>query len=139
VPLPHPWESNRTALDDAAAVTRAHIPLERIRGPVLLISGTDDGSWPSARYSRMVGAALRAAGHRWPVRHLCYEGAEHSINPPFVPTTQIVRPYWVSGRVTTGGGTPAANAAGSIASWPEVLDFLWAAAQVRGVTLRARP
>jgi fermentation-respiration switch protein FrsA (DUF1100 family) len=151
VALPHLWEGNRTAswapfdtgpephrheaavstaLDDAAAVARARIPVERIRGPVMLISGTDDGSWPSARYSRMVEAALLAAGHSWPVRHLCFAGAGHSINPPFVPTTQIVRRHWVSGRVTTAGGTPAANAAASAASWPAVLDFLRTAARV---------
>ena len=152
VPLPHLWEGNRTAtwapfddgpephrheaalstaLDDPAAVARARIPVERIRGPVLLISGTDDGSWPSTRYSRMVEAALREAHHPWPVRHLCFEGAGHSINPPYVPTTQIVRRHWVSGRVTTAGGTPAANAAAGEASWPEVLGFLREATGVR--------
>jgi len=152
-PLAHLWEGNRTAtwapfddgpephrheaalstaLEDAAAVARARIPVERIRGPVLLLSGTDDGSWPSTRYSRMVETALQASGHPWPVRHLCYEGAGHSINPPFVPTTQIVRRHWVSGHVTTAGGTPAVNAAASEDSWPQVLDFLRTAAQAHG-------
>lgn len=62
-PIPNVWEGNRaaswapwddgpeprrhanailTALDDPEAVARARIPVERIRGPVILLSGTDE-------------------------------------------------------------------------------------------------
>jgi pimeloyl-ACP methyl ester carboxylesterase len=50
-------------LNDAEAIARARIPVERIRAPVLTISGTDDGSWPSTRYAEMVEEALTAAKH----------------------------------------------------------------------------
>ena len=74
-PLPHVWENNRTAtwapfdegpsphrhekailtaLQDPDAVARARIRVEDIEGPVMLLSATDDGSWPSSLYSKMV-------------------------------------------------------------------------------------
>ncbi|WP_458097145.1 acyl-CoA thioester hydrolase/BAAT C-terminal domain-containing protein [Roseomonas sp. WA12] len=148
-PIPHVWERNRTAswvpydkavaprrhahgvetaLGDAEAVAAARIPVERIRGPVLSISGTDDGSWPSTRYAEMVEESLRAANHPWPHAHLAYEGAGHAISHPYQPTTHITWPHPVSGIVATGGGTAAANAHASEASWHAMLAFLREAA-----------
>ncbi|WP_211257450.1 acyl-CoA thioester hydrolase/BAAT C-terminal domain-containing protein [Muricoccus aerilatus] len=152
-PVPHVWENNRmaswspyddgepprrhahgvrTALEDAEAVARARIPVERIRGPVLTISGTDDGSWPSTRYAEMVEEALTAANHPWPHAHLAFEGAGHAISHPYQPTTHITWPHPVSGIVATGGGTAAANAYASEASWHATLAFLRDAAANRG-------
>src|SRR5215475_13937845 len=39
----------RSCLRDARAVERATIPVERTRGPILLVSGTDDQIWPTSR------------------------------------------------------------------------------------------
>jgi fermentation-respiration switch protein FrsA (DUF1100 family) len=155
-PLPHLWENNRTAswqpfdegppphrherairtaLLDEEAVERARIRVERIDGPVLLLSATDDGSWPSSDYSRMVVDRLEREGHAYPVRHLDFNNAGHAIVFPYVPTTQLVYAHPVSGRISTGGGEPAANARADEASWREVLDFLDAA--VRSRTLKS--
>ena len=144
-PLPHLWDHNRTAtwapwdsgpeprrhanalltaLQDVDAVERARIRVERIRGPVLLLSASDDGSWPSSLYGRMVAERLAAHSHPWPVQHLDFEGAGHSIVFPTVPTTQLVYAHPVSGRLSTTGGTPAPNAHADAASWAAVLDFL---------------
>ncbi|QBR02755.1 palmitoyl-CoA hydrolase [Paraburkholderia pallida] len=144
-PLPHIWENNRTAswapydegppphrharamltaLDDPDAVERARIRVERIRGPVMLLSAGDDGSWPSSRYSRMVAERLAAHGHPHPVEHLDFEHAGHAIVFPYVPTTQLVYAHPVSGRVSTGGGEPAANARADEQSWAAVQAFL---------------
>lgn len=144
-PLPHLWENNRTAswapyddgpaphrhahamltaLDDPDAVERARVRVERIRGPVLLLSAEDDGSWPSSRYSRMVAERLAAHGHPHPVEHLDFERAGHAIVFPYVPTTQVVYAHPVSGRVSTGGGEPAANAHADERSWAAVQAFL---------------
>jgi dienelactone hydrolase len=157
-PLPHLWENNRTAswapwdegpqprrhahalltaLDDADAVARAAIAVENIRGPVLLLSATDDGSWPSSRYGRMVAERLARFGHPHAVRHLDFEGAGHSIVFPFVPTTQLVYAHPVSGRLSTTGGAPAANARADEASWAGVLAFL--ADAVRAHRARSMP
>lgn len=144
-PLPHLWQDNRTAtwapwdsgpeprrhadalltaLQDSDAVERARIRVERIRGPVLLLSAGDDGSWPSSLYSRMVVERLAQFQHPHPVQHLDFAGAGHAIVFPTVPTTQLVYAHPVSGRLSTTGGAPAANAAADAASWAGVLAFL---------------
>ena len=143
--LPHLWQDNRTAtwapwddgppprrhadalltaLQDPEAVERARIRVENIRGPVLLLSASDDGSWPSSVYSRMVAERLVRFQHPHGVEHLDFEGAGHSIVFPYVPTTQLVYAHPVSGRLSTTGGTPAANAQADEASWAGVLHFL---------------
>lgn len=144
-PIPHVWENNRhatwapwdegpeprrhthallTSLRDAEAVERARIRVERIRGPVLLLSVGDDGSWPSSLYGRMVVEHLAQHSHPWPVKQLDWPEAGHSIVFPTVPTTQLVYAHPVSGRLSTTGGHPAANAQADQASWAGVLEFL---------------
>ncbi|MEP6875972.1 MAG: acyl-CoA thioesterase/bile acid-CoA:amino acid N-acyltransferase family protein [Burkholderiales bacterium] len=144
-PLPHLWQDNRTAtwapwddgppprrhadalltaLRDPEAVERARIRVENIRGPVLLLSATDDGSWPSSEYARMVAERLARFGHPHAVEHLDFDGAGHSIVFPYVPSTQLAYAHPVSRRLSTTGGTPAANAYADEASWAGVLHFL---------------
>ncbi len=144
-PLPHIWENNRTAswapfeegppphrhakamltaLDDADAVERARIPVEKILGPVMLLSAQDDGSWPSSLYSRMVTQRLAAHAHPHVVEHLDFDRAGHAIVFPFVPTTQLVYAHPVSGKISTGGGEPEANAIADERSWAAVQAFL---------------
>ncbi|MGN8084466.1 CMD domain protein [Ralstonia sp. 22086] len=155
-PLPHLWEGNRTAswapfdegpaphrherairtaLQDADAVARARIRIERARGPVLLLSATDDGSWPSSDYSRMVTTKLAEVRHPYPIQHFDYEGAGHSIVFPYVPTTQLVYAHPVSGRISTGGGEPRANARADAQSWAAVRRFLASAVAARGASV----
>ncbi len=121
---------------DAHAVApmreQARIPVERIRGPVLLISGGDDGYWPSTEYSAEIVRTLKAHSHAYPVEHLDYPGAGHSIQAPHVPATVIARAHAVSGVVLTAGGQPAANAHANAHSWARSLEFLHAAVKARG-------
>ena len=147
-PLPHLWQDNRTAswaawddgpeprrhadalrtaLQDADAVARARIRVESIRGPVLLLTASDDGSWPSSDYGRTVAAKLAEMRHPHEATHIDHEGAGHSILFPYVPTTQLVYPHPVSRRLSTTGGAPAPNARADEASWAAVLRFLEAA------------
>lgn len=147
-PLPHLWQGNSAVhwhpwagdappdrhhsvffegLKDRALAARARIPVERIAGPVLLISGRDDRAWPSSLYSRMVVASLR--GHPQTVRHLDFDDAGHAINLPFVPSTQISRPHPVSKVPFTTGGTASGNARADAGSWAGVLAFLAEAAR----------
>ena len=58
------------SLEDEEAVREATIPVERINGPVILISGNDDAMWPSTRYSEMVMERLAEHGHPYPDQHL---------------------------------------------------------------------
>ena len=51
-----------SSLDDASAAAAAAIPVEKIAGPLMLISGTDDQVWPSVptRTSSSSGGRLQA-------------------------------------------------------------------------------
>jgi dienelactone hydrolase len=114
------------ALDDAETVAAAEIPVERINGPVLLVSGTDDAVWPATRLSEFAVRRLREHGHPHAVEHLVYEGAGHIIGPP-VPgltfnITHAVHP--LLGIDFAFGGTPALNTAASLDSWPRIVAFL---------------
>ncbi|WP_199439280.1 acyl-CoA thioesterase/bile acid-CoA:amino acid N-acyltransferase family protein [Umezawaea beigongshangensis] len=98
------------------------IPVERINGAVLLISGEQDASWPSAELSRV--AERRLAEHDHPHRHehVSYPGAGHLIaGPPFRPTTEVEIPG--PGVTFFTGGTPAANAAAQADAWQRIVRF----------------
>ena len=49
-------------------VAAASIAVEKINGPVMVISGTDDQLWPSTRFSEMVIERLEAHDHPFPYR-----------------------------------------------------------------------
>lgn len=154
-PLPHVWENNRTAtwapfdegpsphrhekailtaLQDPDAVARARIRVEDIEGPVMLLSATDDGSWPSSLYSKMVQDKLADVKHPYPVQWLDYENGGHSILFPYVPTTQLVYAHPVSGKISTSGGNPKDNARADQESWEGVKTFLDAAVKARAAS-----
>ncbi|WAI81023.1 MULTISPECIES: acyl-CoA thioester hydrolase/BAAT C-terminal domain-containing protein [Achromobacter] len=157
-PIPHVWENNRTAtwapfdegpsphrhekailtaLQDPDAVARARIRVEDIEGPVMLLSGTDDGSWPSSLYSKMVQDKLVDVKHPYPVEWLDYENGGHSILFPYVPTTQLVYAHPVSGKISTSGGNPKDNARADQESWEGVKKFLDAAVKARAAAAAA--
>lgn len=109
----------RASLDDRDAVTKAAIPVERINGPILLVSGGNDLLWPSTYMAEQIVDRLSEAGSSHPVTHLYYEGAGHAIGRPFRPTTGLsATPNFAL------GGTPPAYAAAERDSWPRVLRFL---------------
>lgn len=116
---------------DPARVAAARIPVERIAGPVLLISGSDDGFWPSTAYAAQVLQTLQTHGHRWPVTHLVGDGAGHAIGLPQLPATLIAKSHPVAGLVLDGGGTAQANARASAQSWKAVQTFLAQAVKAR--------
>ncbi|MBM3522717.1 MAG: palmitoyl-CoA hydrolase [Alphaproteobacteria bacterium] len=120
-----------SGLADTDAVERSMIPVERIRGPVILVSGDDDGYLPSTLFSDMVVERLRRAGHPFPVEHVRCADAGHSILFPYVPTTPNAKPHPVSKVVITGGGTIEGRARADEESWPRVRSFVEAAAAAR--------
>jgi dienelactone hydrolase len=109
----------RASLDDSSAVAAARIPVERINGPVLLVSAGNDLLWPSAYMAQQIVDRLEREAHPHPVTHLSYPGAGHAIGRPFRPTTGLsTTPNFAL------GGTPAEYAAAERDSWPRVLRFL---------------
>lgn len=139
--LPNVWEPSTTAdwgravpykdegvrqtpafvstLEDPAAVARASIPVERIRCPVLLLSASDDGFWPSTLYAQLVRRRMAS-----PCRHIDYRGAGHYLFYPGLPTTVIGKTHAMSGQRVSAGGAPEANALANAAAERDVLQFL---------------
>lgn len=92
----------------------AEIPVEKINGPIMLLSADDDHWWPAAEHCERMVARLKAKQFAHPVVHLRYADTGHGIRFPYIPTT----------RIEQNGGTPKNNAQASEHSWKEVLGFL---------------
>lgn len=76
-------EIYRAGLEQAErgkSIEAATIPVERIRGPILLLSGRDDNLWPSTLLCEMIVSRLRARKFRYPVEHIAYPDAGHLIS-----------------------------------------------------------
>jgi acetyl esterase/lipase len=116
--LPSVREIYERGLGDEDAVAAASIPVEKISGPVLLFSYTDDQIWPSTRLSEMVISRFEAHGHPFPYEHLRYEDAGH---PAGLPYSAPVVPR--AGPAPLGGSLEANGLAGAD-SWPKALSFL---------------
>lgn len=62
------------AMADQAAFDAASIPVEKIRGPIYLLSATRDELWPSTRMSEGMMARLKQHASPYPHRHVAIEG-----------------------------------------------------------------
>jgi dienelactone hydrolase len=104
---------------------RAEIPVEKINGPVLLISGNDDGVWDSTPMSKRIVSRLERNHFPFAAEHLAYEHAGHAIGRPYTSTMNLsgVR-HPISGRLMRFGGTPAGTAHAREDSWRHMLSFL---------------
>ncbi len=107
VELARAFRPDRVSRQDLESAT---IPVERIAGPVLLLSSDEDANWPSAHLSEIAAQRLARARHPYPYRHVRYPGAGHLIAPPpYGPTQRFVPGPGVS--FDMGGRAPATNAA----------------------------
>jgi dienelactone hydrolase len=104
---------------------RTVIHAEQTRGPILLISGTDDRIWDSSSMADSVAARLKQFKFAYQVEHLKYPHAGHGAGrPEIVPAWQGWTRNPTSGREVEMGGTPKGNAESSLDAIPKVLDFL---------------
>lgn len=111
---------NGLAEADPALAEKAAIPVEKIRGPILLVSGTDDRIWPAGESCAAIVARLRKTGFRHEVRHVSIEKGGHGSVVPFLITAN-------HGLLIDGdpsGGEPQADARGGYRTWAETLAFL---------------
>jgi dienelactone hydrolase len=104
---------------------KAIIEVEHTHGPILLISGEDDGVWESTLMAQAVVLRLKLEHFAYRVEHFNYPHAGHTAGNP------EIRPAWhghithpISGREIDMGGTPAGNALSSIDAAPRVIEFL---------------
>jgi uncharacterized protein len=111
------------AFETMEARPDAAIPVERIRGDVLLISGGQDRIWPSTRFADRIVARLQALNFKGTVLHLDYPDAGHGL---FVgePDGPMVRSVDMANAMM--GGTQEANAKARADSWRRTLAFLQA-------------
>jgi dienelactone hydrolase len=126
-PTPEPLRltpSFLRGLENRAAVEAAEIPVERINGPVLLISGQDDQMWPSPVLAEIAMTRLARHHHPHADRHLSYPGAGHLIGQPGLPSTVTASMHPLGGRLMAYGGNPKDNAAAATDSWPKILACL---------------
>jgi len=109
-------------LDQATQRADTSIPVERINGPVLLISGKADALWPSFEMGERVVARLKAKNFGYPVQHLSYDAAGHMVfmgDPSSANAASMARAP-VSPML---GGTGEANMAAWLDNWPKVVAF----------------
>ena len=102
---------------------QAVIPVESIHGPILLVSGTDDGYWPSPALCEIAVQRLKENSFSHPVRHLRYEAAGHSFYAPYLLPTAAVENRVLPGVRFSSGGTPEINSRAQVDSWQEILSF----------------
>ena len=103
----------------------ARIPIERFKGPVMLISGGGDELWPSTVFADRIMAALHAvpAAHV----HLNYPAAGHLVfGAPSTPAPVEQRVPGAYGRtyLLNLGGSEAADQAAYLSDWPAVISFI---------------
>jgi dienelactone hydrolase len=128
VPFAWTWRGQALAFHrprERAPDVRATIEVERIQGPVLLISGTGDQIWESWSMADSVMARLKEHHFTFPVEHLKYSHAGHAAGrPEIVPAWQGYTRNPTSGREVEMGGTPQGNAESTLDGIPKVLEFL---------------
>lgn len=109
------------ALADAPADSESEIPVDRINGPVLLLSGQQDGIWPAGPMSQRIVARLKARNFPYGYTHIDYPGAGHLVflGDPADPG-DLSRYRVLSGAM---GGTDAGNLAARSDSWTRSLAF----------------
>ena len=97
--------------------------VEKINGPVLLISGEDDGMWPSSWFCETAVKRMKDKGFAWEYEHICYPKTGHFIPHPYVPfpVKQIMHP--VDHNCYAFGGSDKGNVEAMKDSWPKTLAF----------------
>jgi len=117
----------RAGLRNRDAVERAAIPVENIRGPLLLISGGDDHLWPAAEMSEAIVARLKRHGSSHASEHLHFPRAGHMLRYPHLPVTaRHSRNKHLRGARFSFGGTPSADAEAQAQAWRRAITFLHA-------------
>ena len=98
------------------------IPVERIRGPVLLVGGGRDQVWDSAFGATSVRARRLEHGRK-DTETLVFDDAGHFLDAA-VPYLPEPTEFSVDGFTLVSGGTRQADALARTASWPRLLALL---------------
>jgi dienelactone hydrolase len=99
---------------DRDSVKQATIHIERIQGPVLLISGAEDRVWGSPIMARQIMERATQFDRAGFFESITYDGAGHNIREPYRPTHGQARL----------GGAAEDHARAERDSWEKILAFL---------------
>ena len=98
----------------------AAIPIERARGPILLIASGSDAVWPSKTMAEAIRTRLERRGFPYQVTLLQYpDGGHFTLGPPAADEAKSDAEF--------GGGTMEGVLSARRDSWPKMLSFLNAA------------
>ncbi|HXZ11005.1 MAG TPA: acyl-CoA thioester hydrolase/BAAT C-terminal domain-containing protein [Candidatus Sulfotelmatobacter sp.] len=115
----------RSGLQNLEESARAAIAVEKIRGPLLLISGGDDHLWPAAEMSEAIVERLKRHRFAHALEHLHYPRAGHMLRYPHLPTTSRKSGHpQLRDACYSFGGTPEADAEAQADSWRRSIAFL---------------
>lgn len=107
------------SLESARDQHDKHIAVEKINGPLLLLSGGRDKLWPSAHMAEQIMARLKQ--HEFPhaYQHVCYPDAGHAVVPLFRLRDRLMF------RLFAGifGGDAKSNKTARLDAWNRALAF----------------
>lgn len=118
-------------MKDTEAFARASIPVEKIRCPILLVSGGEDQVWPSDLYAKEIDERLERFHSPISCRHLYYPKAGHGINIPNLPFPEPIYYHPVGKVWLSMGGARAEDARASADSWDKLVKFFQEALKCR--------
>ncbi|MEO0531798.1 MAG: acyl-CoA thioester hydrolase/BAAT C-terminal domain-containing protein [Planctomycetota bacterium] len=95
------------SLSNREKASQAAIPVERINGPILLLSGEEDSMWPASTMADAVTKRLQQKSFKHHFRHVKYDDAGHTLSE-----------YYML------GGTAEGNKTARIDSWRRVFAFV---------------
>ncbi len=95
------------SLTHSQSVNQAIIPIEKINGPVLLLTGEDDTMWPACSMAESLVDRFRTKKFPHTFKHVNYNHAGHTLNEFFML-----------------GGTKEGNKIARIESWKEIIKYL---------------
>jgi dienelactone hydrolase len=117
----------RAGLRNREAIVDAAIPVEQIRGPIMLVAGGDDHLWPAAEMCEAILARLKDHRFCHALEYRHYPHAGHMLRYPYLPTTsrQSRNRHLRNARFSFGGSAPA-DAEANADSWRHAIAFLHA-------------
>ena len=80
------WFADGLAAAETDLIEKATIPVEKIKAPILLVSDTEDRTWPSSEFCETIMQRLKAYNFQYELKHIRGEKAGHHVYyPVFIP------------------------------------------------------
>lgn len=107
-----------------AQIRRAEFPIERTRGPILMVSGEQDALWPSVTLGEIAVNRADRTGFR-DITHVRYPEGGHLLSGmPGEPRPEVVVHPVTNVPIAADGGRPGGSARAAADSWPRIFAFL---------------